>query len=454
MKKVLTIIADGFGYRGESRDNAISLSKMHTFEQFFKDHPHTLIDASKESMGLLDNEIINCENSQKALGGGRVFHSNNFLINEFWNNANENETFNKLLSSNTKPTHIFCFLKKDNVKNIVNCYNYLKKANFSDLYIHIISFEESAGLVEKLYNSLNKESFASISGIDFVSDDNEEGYVKYYKTITTSSDNSQDLNEYLSRYKKWNAPFNKLKPMRINNYINIEMDDNIVWLDQELKNTKVLNALSELGTNIYTYFKFKNDEDYFIEKEDDSNTLGQYLGKLDVKQARIAQNEKYDLLVKCFDASERKISSCDRFKIDGVVDRPEMSIVDITKKAIELMDKDYSFIVINFANCDTYGQKNDMNLAIQACMSVDVCLAKLIEEAEINFYIVVFISDHGRIDNIKHPEQASTLVPLIFSDDKVELKEGGSLKDFAPTILDYMEITIPEEMTGESLLIK
>ena len=118
------------------------------------------------------------------------------------------------------------------------------------------------------------------------------------------------------------------------------------------------------------------------------------------------------------------------------------------------MDKDYSFIVINFANCDYYGQKGDMNQAIQACMSVDVCLAKLIEEAEINFYTVVLVGDHGRIDNVKHPEQSSILVPLVFSDDKIELKEGGTLKDFAPTILDYMDITIPEEMTGQSILIE
>ena len=454
MKKVLTIIADGFGIRGETKDNAISLSKMHTFEQFFKDHPHTLIDASKENMGLLDNETISCQNAQKILGGGRVYHSKNYLINDFWNNALDNETFNKLLNTNTKPTHLFCFLRKDNIKNIVNCYNALKKANFTSLYIHIVSYEESSGLVEKLYSSLNKESFASICGIDFIDDNNDEGVVKYYKTITGNTDNSQDLLEYLSRYKNWNAPFNKIKPIRINNYISIEMDDNIVWLDQELKNVKVLNALSELGTNIYTYFKFRNDEDYFIEEEMSDNSLGQYLGKLDVKQARVAQNEKYDTLIKYFDASTKKIASCDRFKIDGIVDRPEMSIVDITKKTIELMDKDYAFIVTNFANCDVYGQKGDMNLAIQACMSVDVCLAKLIEEAEINFYTIVFVSDHGRIENIKHPEQASTLLPLIFSDDKVELKEGGTLKDFAPTILDYMEITIPEEMSGESLIIK
>ena len=193
MKKVLTIILDGFGIRGESKDNAIALSKMHTFEQFFKDHPHTLIDASKESMGLLDSEPISCTNAHKILGGGRQYHSNDYLINSFWENTKDNDTLNKLLDNNTKPTHLFCFLKKNNVKNIVNCFNTLKKANFSSLYIHVIAYEESAGLVEKFYNAVNKESFASICGIDFMEDNNEEGIVKYYKTITGNGGNNQDL---------------------------------------------------------------------------------------------------------------------------------------------------------------------------------------------------------------------------------------------------------------------
>ena len=108
MKKLLTIIIDGFGVRGETKDNAIALSNMHTYEQFFKDYPHTLIDASHESIGLLENEPISCENAHKIIGGGRIFHSDNYLINNFWDNYKENETFKELLENNSKPTHLFC----------------------------------------------------------------------------------------------------------------------------------------------------------------------------------------------------------------------------------------------------------------------------------------------------------------------------------------------------------
>ena len=45
-------------------------------------------------------------------------------------------------------------------------------------------------------------------------------------------------------------------------------------------------------------------------------------------------------------------------------------------------------------------------------------------------------------------------VPLILDGkDDVKLK-SGKLADLAPTMLDLMNLSKPEEMTGESLLVK
>ena len=43
-------------------------------------------------------------------------------------------------------------------------------------------------------------------------------------------------------------------------------------------------------------------------------------------------------------------------------------------------------------------------------------------------------------------------VPFVINDPKVKLKEGGDLTNVAPTILDYMDISIPSEMTSYSLI--
>ena len=53
------------------------------------------------------------------------------------------------------------------------------------------------------------------------------------------------------------------------------------------------------------------------------------------------------------------------------------------------------------------------------------------------------------------PQTAHTTnpVPLILVGRDYKLKTG-KLADLAPTMLDLMEVQIPVEMTGESLLIK
>ena len=55
-----------------------------------------------------------------------------------------------------------------------------------------------------------------------------------------------------------------------------------------------------------------------------------------------------------------------------------------------------------------------------------------------------------------HTAHTTNLVPLIVitENEKLKLKNDGKLADLAPTILDLMNIEIPDEMTGESLLEK
>ena len=48
----------------------------------------------------------------------------------------------------------------------------------------------------------------------------------------------------------------------------------------------------------------------------------------------------------------------------------------------------------------------------------------------------------------------TSIVPLIITDKTIKLREGGILADVAPTMLQYLGIKQPAEMTGESLIKK
>ena len=69
-------------------------------------------------------------------------------------------------------------------------------------------------------------------------------------------------------------------------------------------------------------------------------------------------------------------------------------------------------------------------------------------------------ADHGNVEqmvdhtsNQEHTAHTSNLVPLVYlGPQDINLRDGGSLCDVAPTLLELMGLDIPQEMTGRSLI--
>ena len=125
------------------------------------------------------------------------------------------------------------------------------------------------------------------------------------------------------------------------------------------------------------------------------------------------------------------------------------------------MEKDVDFIFLNFANPDMVGHTGNLDATMKAIISVDICLKTLYEKSLENFYTMVILADHGNADQMLDEQgnpvttHTTSLVPFIITDQKIKLKDGGSLVNVAPTILEYMDIALPKEMQEtESLLQK
>ena len=73
--------------------------------------------------------------------------------------------------------------------------------------------------------------------------------------------------------------------------------------------------------------------------------------------------------------------------------------------------------------------------------------------------ILIVTADHGNCEEMLDSKgniitsHTTNLVPFIVTEDNITLK-SGSLCDIAPTILELMDLPIPKEMTGKSLIIK
>ena len=136
-----------------------------------------------------------------------------------------------------------------------------------------------------------------------------------------------------------------------------------------------------------------------------------------------------------------------------------MSAHEITKELLMKMSS-YDFIVLNFANPDMVGHTGVLKAATIAVETVDECLGEILKRLKGLGGCAIITADHGNCEhmiegyNNSDTAHTSNPVPLYLFNYNAKLKRKGILADVAPTLLEILNIKKPEEMTGESLIIK
>ncbi|MDY0128884.1 MAG: 2,3-bisphosphoglycerate-independent phosphoglycerate mutase, partial [Methanosarcina vacuolata] len=119
-------------------------------------------------------------------------------------------------------------------------------------------------------------------------------------------------------------------------------------------------------------------------------------------------------------------------------------------------------IVLNFANMDMVGHTGIFEAAVKAVETVDSCVGRIAVALKEAGGVAIITADHGNAEQMENsttgePHTAHTSNPvkcIYFGNDEVKALKNGKLCDLAPTLLELLKIPKPEEMTGESLIIK
>ena len=97
---------------------------------------------------------------------------------------------------------------------------------------------------------------------------------------------------------------------------------------------------------------------------------------------------------------------------------------------------------------------------MKAVETVDGCLGEVIEAVDRAGGVSLVTADHGNAEQMLaadgeslHTAHTTNPVPLIVTDSEVTLRDTGELADLAPTLLGFMGIEQPLQMTGKSLTI-
>ncbi len=136
-------------------------------------------------------------------------------------------------------------------------------------------------------------------------------------------------------------------------------------------------------------------------------------------------------------------------------------IADAVVKAVA--DTAFDVIVVNFANADMVGHSGKIVPTIRGVETVDACLGRVYQAVKQHGGALLVTADHGNaemmIDPVSggpHTAHTTNPVPFILATEMgkgLRLRNGGSLRDISPTVLDLLRLQQPKDMTGESLVI-
>ena len=182
---------------------------------------------------------------------------------------------------------------------------------------------------------------------------------------------------------------------------------------------------------------------------------------------RIAETEKYAHVTYFFNGgNEVEYTGEERIlipspKVATYDLKPDMSAFELADTLIQkLRNKHHDYLICNFANPDMVGHTGVLDAAIAAVETVDTCVGRVLEALDPDKDVAIVTADHGNAEVMVDPKtggphtaHTTNPVPCILVDNhyRGKLISGGSLKEIAPTICNYIGITPPKEMTGRDL---
>jgi 2,3-bisphosphoglycerate-independent phosphoglycerate mutase len=140
-----------------------------------------------------------------------------------------------------------------------------------------------------------------------------------------------------------------------------------------------------------------------------------------------------------------------------------MSAYGITDKVVKQSEGGvFDVVVMNYANADMVGHTGNLEATVKAIEVLDKCLGRVVDVTRKKGGTVIITADHGNAEQMIDPETGQIFtahttnpVPFILIGDRTgELRDCGSLRDVAPTMLAILGLKKPEQMTGKDLRVE
>src|SRR5205814_2633902 len=510
-KPIVLTVLDGWGYRAETKGNAIALARKPAYDQLVKDFPNTLIQTSGPFVGLPEGQMGNSEVGHMNMGAGRIVHmditridlmiakkqlQNVLLFQRAMQRGRQRRLhFLGLLSDGGVHSHIhhlFALLEMAKQykleKVFVQCFADGRDTPANDGRDYMRQLQQKM-------RELGVGEIATLVGRYYAMDrDNRWERVELaYRALVhgEAETRTDDPVGALQRSYEAGVTDEFVRPIVVTKGSGagaepaglIRDDDAVIFFnfraDRARQMTYALAAPDfdkftdpKRPKNLFYVAMTQYDKHWpwlqsVIKPDKLEHILAQVFADLNYKNLRTAETEKYAHVTYFFNGGvEKPFAGEERIlvpspKVATYDSKPEMSAQGITDTVVNAIEKnDFDAIIMNYANADMVGHSGKLEAAIKAVEAVDAGLARIYQALKSRGGVWMITADHGNAETMidpatggPHTYHTTNPVPfiLVSDDDKVRLKPVGSLRDVAPTMLGALEQPRPTDMTGTDL---
>jgi 2,3-bisphosphoglycerate-independent phosphoglycerate mutase len=501
-KPLVLIILDGWGYRAETKANAIALARKPTYDRLLREYPNTLIQTSGHAVGLPDGQMGNSEVGHLNIGAGRVVMQDlpriaNAIAGGDIKSAPALTDLIKKLKASGGTCHLLGLVSPGGVHSHQNqaaaLAKILDEAGVPTL-VHVLTDgrdtppQAGGEYLQRLLAVLPKSvKIGSVCGRYFAMDRDKrwERVEKAYNAIVEAEGPRFADAPAVIADAYANKKFDEfIVPAVVGDYKGMKDGDGVLCFNFRADRVReILGAMLEPEFSGFArkrvvkfaaavgMTQYSDELDQLMETIFPAQTLADILGEVVAQagrtQLRMAETEKYPHVTYFLNGGrERPYAGEDRImvpspKVATYDLQPEMSAPELTDKAVAAINSGkYDLIVLNYANPDMVGHTGSLPAAIKAVETVDAGLGRIADAIEKSGGALLVTADHGNSELMRDPEtggphtaHTTNPVPLMLVGGRNRgLVAEGRLADLAPTLLELMELPKPKEMTGASLL--
>jgi 2,3-bisphosphoglycerate-independent phosphoglycerate mutase len=508
-KPLVLVVLDGWGLRDQREGNAIKMARTPTYLELLERFPHSSLQASGEIVGLPAGQMGNSEVGHISMGAGRIVYQDLTRIDK---SIRDGDFFEKpaLLDAVTRcegdrqALHLIGLVSPNGIHSHTrHLYALVEMAARHKLKrVFVQGFTDGrdtspnggAGFVGELEEFMKKAGtgrVASIGGRYYGMDRDhrwERTRKAYDAIVANDSKRTTAAIEFIRKSYEAGITDEFIEPGTVVDANDqpvgpIRDGDSVIFFNfrsdraRQLTRALAFDVFDGFERAVHLKISMTTMTQYdrtftfpvMFPPQSLTGSFAEVMTAQHLTNLRVAETEKYPHVSYFFNCGIEKPYPCeDRIlvpspKVPTYDLQPEMSANGITDSLVHDVESlKHDVIICNFANADMVGHTGKLDAAIKAVETIDECLKRIVKAVRDAGGTLIVTADHGNAEemwnaelNEPHTAHTSNPVPVIIVGDAkgLRLRDGGSLRDIAPTMMGILGVPAPREMTGQDLRI-